>query len=54
MGARRLHTVLERLLEAISFDACDRSGQEIHIDAAYVNEQLTDMAEDENLARYIL
>jgi len=54
IGARRLHTVLERLLEEISFKAADRGGQEISIDAAYVDAQLADLAADEDLSRYIL
>jgi ATP-dependent HslUV protease ATP-binding subunit HslU len=54
IGARRLHTVLERLLEEISFDAADRAGAEIRIDAAFVDQQLKELAGDEDLARYIL
>lgn len=54
IGARRLHTVMERLLEDLSFSSPDKSGNEIVIDAAYVNEQLSDLAEDEDLSRYIL
>jgi ATP-dependent HslUV protease ATP-binding subunit HslU len=54
IGARRLHTVLERLLEDVSFEAADKSGQEISIDAAYVEEQLGELAKDEDLSRYIL
>ena len=54
IGARRLHTVLERLLESISFDAADRDGQSVSIDAAYVDEHLAELAEDEDLSRYIL
>ena len=54
IGARRLHTVLERLLEEISFKAADSGGQEISIDAAYVDAQLADLAADEDLSRYIL
>ena len=54
IGARRLHTVLERLLESISFDAADRSGQSFSVDAAYVDEQLETLAADEDLSRYIL
>jgi ATP-dependent HslUV protease ATP-binding subunit HslU len=54
IGARRLHTVLERLLEEISFAAADRSGQEVNIDAAYVDAQLAELARDEDLSRYIL
>ena len=54
IGARRLHTVLERLLEEISFAAADSGGQEIVIDAAYVDAQLGELAADEDLSRYIL
>jgi len=54
IGARRLHTVMERLLETISFEAADRSGQALTVDAAYVVEHLADLARNEDLARYIL
>ncbi len=54
IGARRLHTVMERLLEAISFEAPDRSGQTLTIDGAYVDAQLSGLAGDEDLSRYIL
>ncbi len=54
IGARRLHTVLERLLETISFDAADRDGQSVSVDSAYVDEHLAELAEDEDLSRYIL
>jgi len=54
IGARRLHTMLERLLETISFEASDRSGDSLVIDAAYVNEHLDELAENEDYARYIL
>jgi ATP-dependent HslUV protease ATP-binding subunit HslU len=54
IGARRLHTVLERLLEVISFEAADRSGQSITIDADYVDQHLGELVEDEDLSRYIL
>jgi ATP-dependent HslUV protease ATP-binding subunit HslU len=54
IGARRLHTVMERLLEAISFDASDRSGAELVIDGTYVDASLGKLAQDEDLARYIL
>ncbi len=54
IGARRLHTMLERLLETISFEASDRSGDAIKIDADYVNEHLDELAENEDYARYIL
>ena len=54
IGARRLHTVLERLLEKASFEAADQSGQQLVIDAAYVDRQLRDLSQDEDLSRYIL
>jgi ATP-dependent HslUV protease ATP-binding subunit HslU len=54
IGARRLHTLMERLLESLSFEAPDRDGETITIDAAYVNEQLADLAQNEDLSRYIL
>jgi len=54
IGARRLHTVLERLLENVSFTAADFDGQTVVIDADYVNRQLGELAEDEDLSRYIL
>lgn len=54
IGARRLHTVMERLLETISFAAADRSGQLELVDRDYVDQHLVDLAEDEDLSRYIL
>ena len=54
IGARRLSTVMERLLDEVSFDAAHRSGQTLHIDAAYVNERLQALSQDEDLSRYIL
>ncbi|MBI1732521.1 MAG: ATP-dependent protease ATPase subunit HslU [Gammaproteobacteria bacterium] len=54
IGARRLHTVLERLLESLSFEAPDSSGREIVIDGAYVEAQLAELARNDDLARYIL
>ena len=54
IGARRLHTVLERLLEQISFEAPDLSGQKISVDANYVNEKLNELVQDQDLSRYIL
>ncbi|MFT5208950.1 MAG: ATP-dependent HslUV protease ATP-binding subunit HslU [Flavobacterium sp.] len=54
IGARRLHTVLERLLEHISFDAGDTSEKKFTIDTNYVSQHLTDLADDEDLSRYIL
>jgi ATP-dependent HslUV protease ATP-binding subunit HslU len=53
IGARRLHTVMERLLEPVSFEAPDQAGP-IAIDAAYVDERLAELVEDEDLSRYIL
>ncbi|MFW5927213.1 MAG: HslU--HslV peptidase ATPase subunit, partial [Wenzhouxiangella sp.] len=52
--ARWLHTVLERLLEEISYAAPDRSGEKVLIDAAYVDKYLEDLAGNEDLSRYIL
>jgi ATP-dependent HslUV protease ATP-binding subunit HslU len=54
IGARRLYTVMERLLEDVSFDAPAMSGQELVIDAEYVNAHLGDVVKDEDLSRYIL
>jgi len=54
IGARRLHTVMERLLETISFDASDMTEQSISIDADYVNKQLGELAVEEDLSQYIL
>ncbi len=54
IGARRLHTLLERLLEDVSFDAPDLSDKSIHVDAAYVHRRLDDIVKDEDLSRYIL
>ncbi|MET0498506.1 MAG: ATP-dependent protease ATPase subunit HslU [Steroidobacteraceae bacterium] len=54
IGARRLHTVLERLLETISFEAADRSGLAVTVDAAYVDQHLGELVKDEDLTRYIL
>ncbi|NKB75693.1 MAG: ATP-dependent protease ATPase subunit HslU [Gammaproteobacteria bacterium] len=54
IGARRLHTVMERLLETISFEAADRSGEIILVDDAYVDLHLKDLVEDQDLSRYIL
>lgn len=54
IGARRLYTVMERLLETISFEATDKAGKSIKINAAYVNKHLGNLVDDEDLARYIL
>ena len=54
IGARRLHTVMERLLETLSFEASDRKGSTIDIDARYVDERLEQLSRDEDVSRYIL
>ncbi|KZZ52562.1 HslU--HslV peptidase ATPase subunit [Oleiphilus sp. HI0118] len=54
IGARRLHTVLERLLEQVSFDAGDKVRDDFEVTANYVDEQLNEVAEDEDLSQYIL
>ncbi|HEY0229877.1 MAG TPA: ATP-dependent protease ATPase subunit HslU [Dokdonella sp.] len=54
IGARRLHTVLERLLDEISYEASDKNGQHYRIDAAYVDAHLGGLVKDEDLSRYIL
>lgn len=54
IGARRLHTVMERLLEKVSFDAADQDGQSLQVDAAYVDNCLGELVKDEDLSRYIL
>ncbi|MDH5650115.1 MAG: ATP-dependent protease ATPase subunit HslU [Gammaproteobacteria bacterium] len=54
IGARRLHTVMERLLETVSFEAADRSGDRVVIDENYVDNHLAELVGDEDLARYIL
>jgi ATP-dependent HslUV protease ATP-binding subunit HslU len=54
IGARRLHTVMERLLDEVSFEASEQRGQRILVDAAYVKERLEGVAQDEDLSRYIL
>ncbi|ORM68142.1 HslU--HslV peptidase ATPase subunit [Pantoea rwandensis] len=54
IGARRLHTVLERLMEDISYDASDRNGESITIDAEYVSQHLDELVADEDLSRFIL
>jgi ATP-dependent HslUV protease ATP-binding subunit HslU len=54
IGARRLHTVLERLLETLSFEAADRAGLAITVDAEYVDKHLGELVKDEDLTRYIL
>ena len=54
IGARRLYTVMERLLEVVSFDATEMAGQSVTIDTAYVDEHLGELAQDEDLSQYIL
>lgn len=54
IGARRLYTVMERLLEVVSFEATDKSGEAVHVDSAYVEKHLGKLLADEDLARYIL
>jgi len=54
IGARRLYTIMERILSELSFAAPDRSGAEVTIDRAYVKKQLGEIAENRDLSRYIL
>ena len=54
IGARRLHTVLERLLESVSFDAADRNGTRVLVDREYVESNLGELVKDQDLSRYIL
>jgi ATP-dependent HslUV protease ATP-binding subunit HslU len=54
IGARRLYTVMERLLEEVSFDAGSGQRREVRVDAAYVEERLADLSRNEDLARYVL
>jgi ATP-dependent HslUV protease ATP-binding subunit HslU len=54
IGARRLHTVMERLFENLSFDASERAGQTAEIDGAYVDQHVGELVKDEDLSRYIL
>ncbi|PSW57031.1 HslU--HslV peptidase ATPase subunit [Photobacterium leiognathi] len=54
IGARRLHTVMERLMEEISYDASEKSGEKFTIDAAYVKDRLGEFVQDEDLSRFIL
>lgn len=54
IGARRLYTVMERLLEVVSFEATDKAGEKVHVDCDYVNQHLGKLLADEDLARYIL
>ncbi|ANK79545.1 MAG: HslU--HslV peptidase ATPase subunit [Rhizobiales bacterium NRL2] len=54
IGARRLHTIMEKLLEEVSFTASDRAGETVHIDAAYVKDKVSELAEDADLSKFIL
>ncbi|MCE9625221.1 MAG: ATP-dependent protease ATPase subunit HslU [Deltaproteobacteria bacterium] len=54
IGARRLHTIMEKVLDEISFEAPDRPGFDLKVDAAYVHEKLADVVKDQDLSRYIL
>lgn len=54
IGARRLHTVLERLLESMSFEAPDHAGETVSVDADYVDKHLSELLANEDLTRYIL
>ncbi|MFQ5481066.1 MAG: HslU--HslV peptidase ATPase subunit, partial [Thermodesulfobacteriota bacterium] len=54
IGARRLHTVMERVFDEVSFKAPDMSGEKVLIDKEYVTSRLADILEDEDLSRYIL
>jgi len=54
IGARRLHTIMERVLDELSFDATEKKGQQITVDADYVRKMLTDIVKDQDLSRYIL
>ena len=54
IGARRLHTVMERVLDEISFTATDRPGETVTIDASFVEENIGDLARDTDLSKFIL
>ena len=54
IGARRLHTVMERLLETVSYEAVDQNGKTVTIDSQYVDDHLGNLVKDEDLSRYIL
>jgi ATP-dependent HslUV protease ATP-binding subunit HslU len=54
IGARRLHTIMERVLDEVSFEAPDRGGSKLEVDANYVREKLEDVVKDQDLSRYIL
>ena len=54
IGARRLHTIMERVLDELSFSAPERKGEHVIVDADYVRKMLTDIVKDQDLSRYIL
>src|SRR5690606_35987975 len=54
IGARRLHTVMERLMETVSYEASDKSGQSVTVDRKYVDEHVGKLVADEDVSRYIL
>jgi len=54
IGARRLHTIMERVLDELSFEASEKRGQSVRVDADYVRKMLTDIVKDQDLSRYIL
>jgi ATP-dependent HslUV protease ATP-binding subunit HslU len=54
IGARRLHTVMERLLESVSYEATEQNGTAVSVDAKYVDDHLGNLVKDEDLSRYIL
>jgi len=54
IGARRLHTVMERLLEEVSFNASENAGQMVRVDVDFVNDRLGDLSQDQDLSQYIL
>ena len=54
IGARRLHTIMERVLDELSFDAPEKKGQQVTVDGDYVRQMLTDIVKDQDLSRYIL
>jgi len=54
IGARRLHTIMERVLDELSFEAPEKKGEAVTVDADYVRKMLTDIVKDQDLSRYIL
>jgi ATP-dependent HslUV protease ATP-binding subunit HslU len=54
IGARRLHTVMERLMEEISYEASEKQGEKVTVDAKYVNDHLEELVDNEDLSRFIL